>query len=243
MDSFAQGPAVPTALITGGSLGLGRALTEQLVRSGWHVVLDARDAGRLRSFSRTLPQGAVTAIPGDVRDGEHRHRLVQAAGAISASGGLDLLVNNASVLGPSPQPRLADYPLEVLRHVLEVNLVAPLALVQLAMPLLQRRAGRIVNLSSDAAVEPYPGWGGYGAAKAGLDQLTAVLAIEHADLRVYAFDPGDMATGLQQQAFPDEDVSDRPDPSTVVPSLLRLVSGELPSGRYRSADLAGGQNA
>ena len=173
-------------------------------------------------------------VPGDVRDPRHRLRL---AAASAEAGGLDLLVNNASVLGPSPQPHLADYPIEVFEQVYAVNTLAPLALFQALLPQLARRGGRVVNVSSDAAVEPYPGWGGYGSAKAALDQLTAVLAVEHPNLRVYAFDPGDMATDLHQQVFPGEDISDRPSPEHVVPALLELAEGALPSGRYRAADL------
>lgn len=226
-----------TALVTGASMGLGHALTAELVRRGWRVVIDARDGGRLATAVAALPDpDAVTAIPGDVADPAHRERL---AGAVVAASGLDLLVNNASVLGPSPQPRLADYPLEALEQVFTVNVLAPLALVQAVLPALERRSGRIVNVSSDAAVEAYEGWGGYGSSKAALDQLTAVLAAEHPRLRVYAVDPGDMNTAMQQQAFPGEDVSDRAAPESVVPALLRLVDGDLPSGRYRAAELAG----
>lgn len=228
--------STPVALVTGASRGLGRALTAALTERGWRVVADARDAARLHEAVAALPvPSAVTAVPGDVADPDHRRRL---ANAVAHAGGLDLLVSNASVLGPSPQPRLADYPLDVLRRVYEVNTVAPLALVQVLLGALQRRGGRIVHVSSDAAVEAYAGWGGYGSSKAALDQVTAVLAAEHPELRVYAFDPGDMATDLQQQAFPGTDVSDRAAPETVVPALLRLVDDDLPSGRYRAADLA-----
>lgn len=223
------------ALVTGASRGLGRALTVELVQRGWHVVVDARDEARLVSAVDQLrAPGAVTAVAGDVADPAHRREL---AAAVDRAGGLDLLVNNASVLGPSPQPRLADYPLDVLEHVYAVNTVAPLGLLQLVLPHLERRAGRIVDVSSDAAVEAYEGWGGYGSAKAALDQLTAVLAAEHPHLRVYGFDPGDMATDLQQQAFPGEDVSDRAAPEAVVPALFRLIEDDLPSGRYRASDL------
>ncbi len=223
------------ALVTGASRGLGRALTAELVTRGWHVVVDARDGTRLAAAVDELrAPGAVTAIAGDVTDPTHRHAL---ADAVDQAGGLDLLVNNASVLGPSPQPHLADYPLDVLERVYAVNTVAPLALVQLLLPYLEKRGGRVVDISSDAAVEAYAGWGGYGSAKAALDQLSAILAAEHPDLHVYAFDPGDMATDLQQQAFPDEDVSDRAAPEAVIPALLRLVEGDLASGRYRAADL------
>jgi NAD(P)-dependent dehydrogenase (short-subunit alcohol dehydrogenase family) len=227
------------ALVTGASRGLGRALAAELVRRGWHVVVDARDAARLASaVDEFQAPNAVTAVAGDVSDPAHRREL---ADAVDKAGGLDLLVNNASVLGPSPQPRLADYPLDVLEQVYAVNTIAPVALLQLVLPQLEERGGRIVDVSSDAAVEAYGGWGGYGSAKAALDQLTAVLAVEHPTLRVYALDPGDMATDLQQQAFPGEDVSDRAAPESVVPAVMKLVDGDRPSGRYRAADLAAGK--
>lgn len=226
----------PVALVTGASRGLGLALTATLVDRGWRVVADARDGARLSAAVAGLSTpDAVVAVPGDVSDPRHRQAL---AHAVARLGRLDLLVGNASVLGPSPQPRLADYPLDALESVYAVNTLAPVALLQLLLPSLRATGGRVVHLSSDAAVEAYAGWGGYGSAKAALDQLTAILAVEEPTLRVYAFDPGDMATDLQQQAFPDEDVSDRPAPSTVVPSLLRLVEGDLPSGRYTSRELA-----
>jgi NAD(P)-dependent dehydrogenase (short-subunit alcohol dehydrogenase family) len=224
------------ALVTGASRGLGRALAAELVRRGWHVVVDARDAAPLASaVDEMQAPDAVTAVAGDVSDPAHRREL---ADAVDKAGGLDLLVNNASVLGPSPQPRLAEYPIDVLEQVYAVNTIAPIALLQLVLPQLEERGGRIVDVSSDAAVEAYGGWGGYGSAKAALDQLTAVLAVEHPTLRIYALDPGDMATDLQQQAFPGEDVSDRAAPESVVPAVMELVDGDLPSGRYRAADLA-----
>jgi NAD(P)-dependent dehydrogenase (short-subunit alcohol dehydrogenase family) len=213
---------------------LGLALARELARHGWHVIVDGRDRERLMAAVEAMPAGSVTAVPGDVADPGHRRALAE---SVEQAGGLNLLVNNASILGPSPQPRLADYPLDVLERVYAVNAVAPLGLVQLLLPHLEKREGRVVSVSSDAAVEAYEGWGGYGSAKAALDQLTAVLAAEHPSLRVYSFDPGDMATDLQQQAFPDEDVSDRAAPETVVPALLRLVEGDLPSGRYRASDI------
>jgi NAD(P)-dependent dehydrogenase (short-subunit alcohol dehydrogenase family) len=225
----------PVAVVTGGSRGLGRALSAELVGRGWHVVIDGRDATALAAAASALGNAAVTAIPGDVSDPAHR-RLIAAA---VASGGVDLVVNNASVLGPTPQPRLADYPLEAIQAVYAVNTFAPLALVQLLLPHLARRHGRIVNISSDAAVEAYDGWGGYGSSKAALDHITAIVAVEHPDLSVYSFDPGDMRTDLQQQAFPDEDISDRPTPESVVPDLIRLITGSLPSGRFRVGELAG----
>jgi len=225
----------PVGLVTGGSRGLGRALTGELVRRGWRVIIDGRDADRLAAAVCGMPgPGAVTALAGDVADAGHRRDL---AAAVADAGGLDLLVNNASVLGPSPQPRLAAYPLAALEDVYRVNVLAPLALVQLLLGALEPRHGVVVDVSSDAAVEPYEGWGGYGSSKAALDQLTAILAAEEPELRVYAFDPGDMRTDLHQQAFPGEDISDRPSPESVVPALLRLIETTPPSGRYRAADL------
>jgi NAD(P)-dependent dehydrogenase (short-subunit alcohol dehydrogenase family) len=223
------------ALVTGGSRGLGLALTRELGKRGWHVIVDARNGDRLSVAVEGMPFGSVTPVPGDVADPDHRRTL---ADAVENAGGLDLLVNNASILGPSPQPRLADYPLDVLAEVYAVNTLAPLGLLQLVLPHLEKRNGRVVSVSSDAAVEPYEGWGGYGSAKAALDHLTAILAAEQPNLRIYSFDPGDMATELQQQAFPDEDISDRAAPETVVPTLLKLVEGDLPSGRYRATDMA-----
>jgi NAD(P)-dependent dehydrogenase (short-subunit alcohol dehydrogenase family) len=219
-----------TALITGASRGLGHALATALVAQGWRVVVDARDAERLHAAFGTSDR--VTAIPGDVTDLRHRAVLAEAVGPR-----LDLLVNNASELGPSPLPPLADLRTDDLRRVLDVNVVAPLALVQAVLPALRATGGTVVDISSDAAVEAYAGWGGYGASKAALDQLTAVLAVENPELRVYAIDPGDMATDMHQAAFPGEDISDRPAPETVVPSLLALIDGDRPSGRYRAADL------
>ncbi len=209
---------MPTAIVTGASRGLGFELTRALLSEGRRVVIDARGARELEAAERDLSQlGDVVAIRGSVVDPEHRAALVAAAGA-----DLDLLVNNASVLGPSPQPPLADYPVEVLEHVYRVNAVAPLALAQLAIPRLPE-GGRILNVTSDAAVEPYPGWGGYGSSKAALEQLTAILAAEHPSLRIHSVDPGDMRTQLHQEAFPGEDISDRPPPEDSVPGLLALV--------------------
>jgi NAD(P)-dependent dehydrogenase (short-subunit alcohol dehydrogenase family) len=221
------------ALVTGASRGLGLALSRALAERGWSLVIDARGAEALESARAELAElTQVVALPGDVADPEHRAALIQAV-----DGPLDLLVNNASLLGASPLPPLAEYPLDVLEQVFRVNVAAPLALVQLALPVLAPDA-RILNVSSDAAVEPYEGWGGYGASKAALDQLTNVLAAEHGDLRVYAVDPGDMNTQMQQEAYPGEDVSDRPPPQESVPGLLALVEGELPSGRYAARELA-----
>lgn len=219
---------MPLALITGASRGLGRALAHALYDEGWDLIVDARDATAL---SANTPADA-TVIPGDVTDPGHREALRSAVGT---HGHLDLLVNNASYLGPSPQPGLADYPLEELRRVYEVGVLAPLALVQAILPYL---TGALVNVSSDAAAESYEGWGGYGSAKAALDHASAVLAKEHPDLRVYAFDPGDMRTQLQQEAFPGEDICDRPLPESVVPAFFALL--QQPSGRYRAADLLSG---
>jgi NAD(P)-dependent dehydrogenase (short-subunit alcohol dehydrogenase family) len=220
-----------TAIVTGAGQGFGLALTAALARRGTSVIACARDADRLRAATADLP--GVQALPGDVTDPEFRADLIRAAGRR-----LDLLVHNAGELGPSPLPTLQNYPLDALRTVLETTVLAPLALTQHALPLLQAAAaGTVITLSSDAAVEAYPGWGGYGSAKAALDQLAAVLGVEQPQLRVYAFDPGDMRTAMHQRAFPNDDISDRPLPETVVPALLRLLDERPPSGRVRAADL------
>jgi NAD(P)-dependent dehydrogenase (short-subunit alcohol dehydrogenase family) len=226
-----------TALITGASRGLGAALATGLAEAGWKLVIDARTAGELRASAERLSGlTTVVAVPGDVVDDDHRAELAAAA---SHLGGADLLINNASTLGGSPPPRLADFPLPALLETFEVNVLAPIALTQLVLPQLRAApAGAILNISSDAAVEAYEGWGGYGAAKAALDHASAVLAVEEPGLRVWAVDPGDLRTRLQQEAFPGEDISDRPLPETVVPQLLALVWERPPSGRYRAADLA-----
>ena len=222
---------MPKALITGASQGFGRALLTALVAQGWTCVVDARDARALREATAALP--GVLAVPGDVTEPDHRADLVAAT-----DGRVDLLVHNASTLGPSPLAQLTDYPLDALRRVFEVDVVAPLALTQIALPALRAApAPTVVVLSSDAAVEAYPGWGGYGSAKAALDHVAAVLAVEHPELRVYAFDPGDMRTAMHQAAFPGEDISDRAEPATVVPALLHLLAERPDSGRYRAADL------
>jgi NAD(P)-dependent dehydrogenase (short-subunit alcohol dehydrogenase family) len=220
---------MPIGIITGASRGLGLALTRALAERGWRLVVDARDAAALAGAVDELDD--VVAIAGDVTDDWHRLALAAAAGER-----VDLLVNNASLLGPSPQPTLAAYPLEELRRVFEVNLVAPLALVQVVLPSLAPGAA-ILNITSDAGVEPYAGWGGYGSSKAALEQASAILAAEQPELRVYAVDPGDMRTEMHQQAFPGEDISDRPPPEESVPGLLALIEGSLPSGRYSAREL------
>ncbi|SFT35226.1 Short-chain dehydrogenase [Geodermatophilus amargosae] len=225
-----------TAVITGASRGLGLALATELSQRGWRLVVDARDAGRLDSAVAGLPRpDLVSAVPGDVADPAHRAALAALAG-----DSLDLLVNNASALGPTPLPRLADLPPAALEDVLQTNAVAPLALVQALLPALERARGTVVSVSSDAAVEPYPGWGGYGASKAALDQLTAVLAVEHPALRVVAVDPGDMATDMHAAADPDADPADLSAPGDVARALLRLLDGDLTGARVRAADLAVG---
>lgn len=215
-----------TALITGASQGLGRALARSLAADGWRVVGDARTAADLAAAFDGVP------VPGDVTDPVHRKELLAAAG-----DRIDLLVLNASTLGPTPLPPLTRYDLDALRRVLEVNVVAPLALLQAALPALRAASGRVIALSSDAAVEPYEGWGGYGASKAALDHLVRVFAAEEPDIRGYAVDPGDMRTRMHQDAFPGEDIGDRPEPETVVPALRRLADSDLPSGRYVAGEL------
>jgi NAD(P)-dependent dehydrogenase (short-subunit alcohol dehydrogenase family) len=218
------------AIVTGASRGLGLALTRALAERGWQIVVDARDGDALKREVGGV--AGVVTVPGDVSDPEHRRRLIDAAGH-----SIDLLVNNASVLGPSPQPVLADYPLEELRRVYEINVLAPLALVQLVLPRLTDGA-RVLNVTSDAAVEPYETWGGYGSSNAALAQITAILGAENPGLRFYAVDPGDMRTQMHQEAFPGEDISDRPPPEESVPGLLALIDGELASGRYSARELA-----
>ncbi|MGY2703827.1 SDR family NAD(P)-dependent oxidoreductase [Nocardioides sp. HB32] len=220
---------MPVAVITGASQGLGLSLATHLAESGWTIVADARDASRLGAAVDALPGGPHAAVPGDVTDSWHRGALAAAATDL---GGADLLVNNASTLGASPLPRLADLDPTAFARTFEVNVVAPVALAGLLLPQLRARRGRIVNITSDASVEPYETWGGYGASKAALDHATRVLAAEEPLVRVYAVDPGDLRTEMHQAAFPGEDISDRPAPSSVAPRLLSLVLGDAASGRH-----------
>jgi NAD(P)-dependent dehydrogenase (short-subunit alcohol dehydrogenase family) len=221
---------MPTGIITGASRGLGFALARALDQRGWRLVLDARGAQALDAAASGLTN--AVAVPGDVADPQHRSALVALAGPQ-----IDLLVNNASILGPSPQPELAQYPLDVLEQVYRVNTIAPLALTQLALPHMAE-GGVIINVTSDAGIEAYDGWGGYGSSKAAFEQWTAVLGVERPKLRIYAVDPGDMRTQMHQEAFPGEDISDRPLPEESVPALLALIDGDLHSGRYRAHDLS-----
>jgi NAD(P)-dependent dehydrogenase (short-subunit alcohol dehydrogenase family) len=219
----------PVAIVTGASRGLGLALARELAARDWRLVIDARGADALeRARTELAARTDVTALAGDVADPRHREALVAAAG-----DRLDLLVNNASRLGPSPQPALHVYPLDELERVYAVNVLAPLALAQLALPRMDEGA-MILNVTSDAAVEVYEGWGGYGSSKAALEQLTRVLAVEHPQLRIHAVDPGDMNTQMHQDAFPGEDISDRPPPEESVPGLLALIEGHRASGRYEA---------
>lgn len=223
-----------TALITGASRGLGLALARRLAEDDWALIIDARGKDALETARAELSKHApVVAIPGDVTDPEHRRALAEAA---HEAGGLDALVNNASILGPSPQPDLLDYPLDTLEEVYRTNVISPLALIQVLRTELKPEA-RIINVTSDAAVEPYEGWGGYGSSKAALEQLSNILAAENPGLRVYRVDPGDMRTRMHQEAFPDEDISDRPLPEESVPGFLELLTGDLPSGRYEARAL------
>jgi NAD(P)-dependent dehydrogenase (short-subunit alcohol dehydrogenase family) len=231
--SFEEWTNMTVAIVTGASRGLGRATAHALAGSGWTVIVDGRDATALRAASQGVP--GLVVVPGDVTVRAHRAALAAAA---RDAGGLDLLVNNASHLGPSPQPPLAEYPPDQLSRVYETNVFAPLQLIQQVLPLLVEARGVVVNVSSDAAVESYERWGGYGSSKAALDQLTNILGAEHPDLRVYAVDPGDMRTQMHQEAFPGEDISDRPPPEDSVPGLLAVLRGHLPSGRYQARTLS-----
>ncbi len=228
------------AILTGASRGLGEALATGLARTGWSLVVDGRDQTTLdaaadRIRAQATDGARVVIVVGDITDAEHRHDLTAAANEL---GGLDLVVNNAGTLGTSPLPSLADYPLGDLRVAFEVNVVAPVGLIQDALPLLLGAPHpRVLNVTSDAAVEAYEGWGGYGAGKAALEHLGAVLAVEFPALTVWSVDPGDLRTAMHQAAFPDEDISDRPEPSTVVPRFLELIGSDRPSGRFRATDL------
>jgi NAD(P)-dependent dehydrogenase (short-subunit alcohol dehydrogenase family) len=216
-----------TAVVTGGSRGFGRAVAAVLVRAGWEVVIDGRHPNALQATAHEI--GAI-AVPGDINDPDHRRRLLERPR-------LDLLVNNAGTLGPSPLPSVAELPLDQLRSVFETNVIAQLALIQLALPALTESGGAVVNVTSDAAVEAYEGWAGYGSSKAGLEQISAVLAAERPDLRVWALDPGDMRTQMHQDAFPGADISDRPEPEVSAPAVLWLAEQRPPSGRVRAADV------
>lgn len=230
-----EGQEPRVALITGASQGLGLGIAEALADRGWALVIDARRSDRLTAAASELAgRTSVVAIAGDITDARHRAALVA---AVEEHGRLDVLVNNASTLGASPLPRLDTIDLDVLRGVYEVNVVAPLALIQPLLGHLAKSGGTVVNVTSDAAIEPYEHWGGYGSSKAALDQLTAILAAEHPDLRVLAVDPGDMRTEMHQDAFPGEDISDRPAPDSVVPHLVSLLESDRPSGRYRLAEV------
>lgn len=227
-----------TAIVTGASMGLGEALARGLATRGWNLVIDARGGAALEAVAgsiRSASGATVRAVTGDVTDPGHIVELIEAAGEL---GDLELVVNNASSLGPSPLPALTAYPLDDLSRVFQTNVVAALDLIQAAGPLL-RRAGRprVVNITSDASVEAYEGWGGYGASKAALDHLGAVLAAEEPGWKVWTVDPGDLRTRMHQEAFPGEDISDRPLPETVVPAFIALVESDLPSGRHRLSEV------
>lgn len=228
------------AFVSGASRGLGLAMTGELARRGWTVLVDARDEVDLRAavagLSSEVARGAIEIVPGDVSDPAHRRALVT---RITQHGTLDALINNASWLGPSPQPTLAKYPLDALRRVYEVNVFAPLALIQELAPLLRKPGGVVINITSDAAVEGYEGWGGYGSSKAALEQMSRILALEQPELHVYWVDPGDMNTRMHQEAFPGEDISDRPPPEVSIPGIIALIEGSLPSGRYHARQVPG----
>ena len=233
MMAHTTAPATPVALVTGGSRGLGRALVDGLLDRGWHVITDARDAGALRAAMADRP--TARRVAGDVADPAHRAALAE---AVADAGRLDLLVNNASTLGPSPLPALAAVDETTLVEVHRTNVIAPLLVFQAVRTALEAAGGVVINVTSDAAAGPWPGWGVYGSSKAALEQVTRVLAAEHPELAVYAFDPGDLRTAMHQAAFPGEDISDRPAPASVVPAVLSLIEDRPPSGRLRAADVA-----
>ncbi len=227
-------PKLRAALITGASRGLGFALARALAERGWQLIIDARDVAALESARVELAKRtSVIALAGDVTDATHRRALAEATRSL---GGVDVLVNNASMLGPSPQPSLLNYSLDMLEQVYRTNVIAPLALIQSLQRELKPDA-RIINVSSDAGVEAYAGWGGYGSSKAALEQLSAILAAENSTWHIYWVDPGDMRTQMQQAAYPGEDISDRPLPDRSVPGFLILVESNLPSGRYKAREL------
>ncbi len=226
-----------TAIVTGASRGFGYELAAALARQNWSLVIDARDGTHLETAAARLDSlgtGRVVFVVGDVSDRLHASHLVDAAVGV---GEFELLVNNASILGPSPQPTLGEYEIEILASVYRVNVLAPISLIQLALPHLRAAGGTVVNITSDAAVEPYEGWGGYGSSKAALEQASSVLNAEEPDVTVYWFDPGDMRTRMHQEAFPGEDISDRPLPATRVPALIDLLERNLPGGRYTASSL------
>jgi NAD(P)-dependent dehydrogenase (short-subunit alcohol dehydrogenase family) len=228
------------AIVTGASKGLGRALAEGLADDGWSLVIDARTEETLRHSEDALrtrlgPGAGVVSGAGDITSPSHRSALVDAARGF---GQLDLVANNASSLGETPLACLAGYSLDALRSVLEANVIAPLALVQEAMPLLRQSANpRLLNITSDASLEHYERWGGYGLSKAALDHASLTIGVENPDVRSWAVDPGDLRTDMHQQAFPGEDISDRPLPESVVPTLMALIRSELPSGRYKASEM------
>jgi len=229
---------VATALVTGASAGLGLALSSALAQRGYRLVIDAREGGRLEAARQALSAHTeVTAILGDIGEGSHQGALTN---AVATLGELNVLVHNASTLGPTPLRPMHELAAHELAAILAVNTVAPNELTRRLLPWLTVAHATVVAISSDAATHAYQTWGGYGASKAALDHLVGTWTVEHPDISWYAVDPGDMRTDMQQAAFPGEDISDRPLPEAVVPAFLRLLQERRPpSGRYQARELLG----
>ena len=231
----------PVTLITGASKGLGAEIARQLAERGHRLMLTARRVEPLQVLADELAaQTDVLALPGDVADAAHLRRLVSTG--LERFGRIDVLINNASTVGVSPMPTLTAYPLDTLTDLFRTNTIAPLHLIQATLPdMLSRGTGIIVNISSDAAVQAYPTWGGYGMSKAALEHLSRVLAaeLEGSGIRVFVVDPGDMDTEMHRAAEPGVDLSGLPGPAPAAQAIVRLIEQErAPFGRFEAQALS-----